>query len=135
VRSHEVSRFPDNFLRVADDCIVVRVLLSQLIKHRGCDLLFVRERRLIRIWKIFFVERDSGFIDGCLRLLQVGLRTLHNFFHRQIGGEREAQLLSELLCPEAEIAVRARQQIVLEPFFVILERHRDLFLQGCKFLL
>ena len=84
--------------------------------------------------KIFFVKRECSFVDGCLRLLQVGLRALHDFFHRQVGGERETQFLSKLLRAEAEIAVGARQQIFLKPFFVVFECRCGFFLQPCKFL-
>ena len=63
----------------------------------------------ISVWKIFFVERQRSLVDGGLRLLQVGLRALHDFFHRQVRREREMQLLPKLLCAEAEIAIGARQ--------------------------
>ncbi len=63
------------------------------------------------------------------------LRALHDFFHRQVRSEREAQLLSKLLRAETEIAVGARQQIVLKPLFVIFESGGGFFLQRCKILL
>jgi hypothetical protein len=63
-----------------------------------------------------------------LRLFQVGLRALHDFFHRQVRIEREMQLLSKLLRAETEIAVGAGQQIVLKPLFVILESGGGFFL-------
>ena len=38
---------------------------------------------------------------------KVGLRALHDFFHRQVRGEREAQLLAILFRAEAEIAIES----------------------------
>jgi hypothetical protein len=38
------------------------------------------------------------------------------------------QLLSELFRAQAEIAVRARQQIVLQPIFVVLQSSGSFFL-------
>ena len=66
--------------------------------------------------------------DGNLRLLKVRLRSLHDFFHRQVGGERETQLFPELPWAEAEIAIGAWQQIILQPLFVILQGGRGFLL-------
>ena len=105
MRLHEISRFADNLLGVTDDCGVVGMLLGKFVEHRRRHFVFICERVVVNVGKISFVERQRSFIDGGLRLLQVGLRTLHDFFHRQIGREREAKLLSELLGTKTEIAV------------------------------
>jgi len=62
-----------------------------------------------------------------LRLFQIGLRALHDFFHRQVRSERESSFF-ELLRAETEIAVGAGQQIVLKPLLVILESGGGSFL-------
>ena len=104
---YEISRFRDNLFRVIDDGGVVGMLFSKLVEYSRRDLMFVRESGSCRIsaWKIFFVERQCGLIDGGLRLLKVGSRVLHDFFHRQVRREGETQLLSVLLRAKAEVAV------------------------------
>ena len=44
------------------------------------------------------------------------------------------QLLAKLVRAEAKIAIRSGQEIVLEPFFVLFQRSRGLFLQWPKVL-
>ena len=124
----EGRRLCDYRFRERDNRRVIGMLLRKLVEHSGCDFVLVCQRRCVGIWKMFLVERQGGLVDGDLRLLQVGLRALHDFFHRQVGRERKVQLLSILLRAEAEIAVGAGEQIVLEPSLVFLQR-------GCGFLL
>ena len=83
----------------------------------------------IGVRKIFFVERQRRFVDGGLCLFQIGLCPFHDFFHRQIRRQGEAQFLPVLLLAETEVAIGAGEQIVLEPFFVILERRSGFVLQ------
>ena len=117
----EVGRFAHNFLRVADDGIVVGMLLGQLVEHGGRDFLLVVQRGLVGVREIFFVKRERGFVDRLLGLRQIGLGALHDLFHRQVGSESEAQFLAELVSAEPEITVRAREQIFLQPCFVFFE--------------
>src|SRR6266550_2122193 len=117
---HEISRLGDNFLRVTDNGGVVGMLLSKFIEYCGRYFVFICECFVICVWKIFFVKWERRFVDGCLRLLQVGLRALHDFLHRQIGGECEPQFLSKLLPAESKITVGSWQKIFLQPLFVIL---------------
>ena len=111
------------------------MLLSKFVQHRGRDLVLVRERLLIRGREMFFVQRKRRLVDGRLRLLKIGLCSLQNLFHWQIGREGEAQFFAVLLGAETEIAVRAGQQIVLQPFLVILQRGRGFFLDRREVLL
>ena len=111
------------------------MLLGQLVEHGGRDFFLVAQRRLVRVREILFVERQRGFVDGGLRRGEIGLRPFHEFFDRQIGGEREAKFLAELLHPEPEIAVGAREQIFLQPFLVFLQRDRGFLLQRRELLL
>ena len=96
MRLNEISRFADDFLRVTHNCSVVGMLLSEFVEDCSSHLMFVCERCRVCVGKIFFVERQRRLIDRGLRLLQVRLRALHDFFHRQVGGERETQLFPEL---------------------------------------
>ena len=60
---------------------------------------------------------------------------MHDFFHRQVGGEGEPQFLAKLLRADPEIAVRTREQIFLQPGFVIFESLGGFFLErGQSFL-
>ena len=111
------------------------MLLSKFIEHRGRHCMFVCKGFIVGIWKIFFIERQARLIDRGLRLLQIGLRALHDFFHRQVRRECETQLLPKLVRTESKIAVRAWKQIVLEPFLVIFQRCCGFFLQRRQLLL
>ena len=111
------------------------MLLGQLVEHGRRDFFLVAQRRLVRVREIFFVKRQRGFVDGRLGRSEVGLRPLHEFFDRQIGGERETKFLPELVHPEPEIAVGARQQIGLEPFLVFFESDCGLLLKRRELLL
>ena len=121
MRPDEIGGLANNFFCVTDNCGVVWMLFGKFIEDRCCYLMFVRERCRVRVGKIFFVERHRSFVDGGLRLFQVRLRALQDFFHRQVRGERETQFLSKLFRAEAEVAIGAWQQIVLKPVFVVLQ--------------
>ena len=104
------------FCAVVDDRVVVGMLLGQFVEHGRRHFFLVVQRRLIGVREILLVERQRGFVDRRLRRSQIGLRPFHDFFDRQIGGERETKFLPELVHPEPEIAVGARQQIVCSHF-------------------
>jgi len=55
-----------------------------------------------------------------VRLLQVCLGPPEDLFLREVGIERETQLLAELGVAQAEVAGGARQQVLLQPFLVAL---------------
>ena len=85
------------------------------------------QRRFVRVRELFLVERQRGFVDGLLGLLEIGARRFHQIFHRHVGSEGEPELLPELVRADAEIAGRTREQIVLQPGLVIVQgRHRFL---------
>ena len=89
----------------------------------------------VRFWKIFFVKRQRCFVDLVLGLREVGLGALHDFFHRQIGREREAQFLAELVRADPEITVGALEQVLLQPLLVVFQCLRGFFLNRCDVLL
>ena len=116
---YESSGFRENFLGVTHHGGVVGMLLREFVEYCRRDLMFICKRCCVCVREIFFVKRQRRFVDRSLRLLQIRLSALHDFFHRHVRREREVQFLAKLLSAEAKIAVRARQQIVLKPFFVI----------------
>src|SRR4029077_672413 len=126
--------FRDNFLCVINHGGVVGMLLRKLTQHLGRHFVLVCDGLLIGVRKIFFVNRKRRFVDGGLCLLQIGLCPFHDFFHRQIRRQGEAQFFPVLLCAETEVAIGAGEQIVLEPFFVILQRRSGFVLQRGQLL-
>ena len=85
--------------------------------------------------KYFLCKRQRRLVDRRLRRGEIGARALHDLFHREIGGEREAELLPELVRADAEIGIRARQQIFLQPLLVILESRAVFSCTGASSLL
>ena len=129
------GRLAQRFLREADDRVVVRMLLRQLVEHGGGDLFLVGDGGCVGFGEIFLVKRKRGFVDRRLRRGEIGARAFHDLLHRQIGSEGEAEFLAKLLGPEPEIAVRAREKILLQPLLVFFERDRGFLLERSELLL
>ena len=67
------------------------------------------------------------------RRFQIRFRAAEDLFLREIGIEREPQLVAELVVAEAEVSVGARKQILLEPLLVVGERSQRGRLRRTKF--
>jgi hypothetical protein len=135
MRLNEVRRLSNNIFRVTDNCGVVEMLLGKLVQYCSRYFMFVRQSCRICVGEKFFVKRQRSVVDISLRLLQVGLRALHDLFHRHVRRECELQLLSKLLGAQTEIPIGLGEQIDLQPSLLILQRGRGFFLQRREILL
>ena len=115
------------------------MLVRRLVEH-GLD----RDRLIQRhrpVRKQLRPELHRGVVHRRPRRFQIGFRPAEDLLFREIGIEREPQLLAEFVVSEAEVAVGARQEILLQPLLVLrecLERRRlrrpELLLQRRRLL-
>ena len=108
-------RPPSVLLRQRDHRLVRRMLVGEFVEHRldaPCDDRHPRSRR---------ASAPSRYI-AVLRRLQLRLGVGEDLFLRQVGVERIAQLAAELFVAGAEVAVRPRQEVFLQPRAVVRER-------------
>ena len=95
--------------------------LGDLVQHRAHDRVAVDAVGRLA-GEPALVQRQGRVFHLLLRDEQVGLGAAQDLVGAEVGIERELQALVEVLLAEAELAVRARQQRLLEPDAVVLQR-------------
>ena len=131
--AHERSRLLQISRRLRDHRLVAGVLAGGLVEH--C---LDRGGPILGKWLAGEDLRPELLRNGVhrgVRLLQVCLGTPEDLFLREVGIERETQLLAELRLAQAEIAGGARQQVLLQPFLVALQRGERAGLRRLELLL